>query len=92
LDPGGRILSAAGTRQVSTTATARMAKSAANTETSSSARCEKAYLRTEFRSRLSRNREAERGFAPTERDVAEPAPPRSWDRPLGAQDRQRFEV
>src|SRR5713226_6727928 len=34
-------------------------------------------LRTEFRCRLSRNREAERGFAFAERDVAEPAPPRS---------------
>src|SRR6266700_5508052 len=34
-------------------------------------------LRSEFRSRLPRNRKAARGFAQAERDVAEPASPRS---------------
>src|SRR5258707_2566525 len=49
-------------------------------------------LRTKFRSRLPRNRKAERSFAQAERDIAEPASPRSRNRPLGTQDQQRLEV
>jgi hypothetical protein len=49
-------------------------------------------LRTRFCRRLSRDRETGRDSPSTQRNVTESAPPRSWDRPPGAQDRKRFEV
>src|SRR5229473_2963106 len=49
-------------------------------------------LRTGLCGRLSRNRKTQRGAAPAQRDVAEPASPRSRDRPSGTQDRPSLEV